>query len=75
MPRETHRPPASGRGNQNPPLPRFHTVKAIAESLRVSPRTVSRWIDSGALIGHGLGHLIRVAEDDLHSFLAQRRGL
>ena len=71
MPKETHRPPA---GNQNPPLPRFYTIKAIAEALDVSPRTVSRWIDSGALTSHELGHSIRIAEDDLQSFLAKRRG-
>jgi excisionase family DNA binding protein len=74
MPKETRRLPASGRSRQNPPLPKFYTIKAIAESLDVSPRTVSRWIDSGALTSHELGHSVRIAEDDLHIFLVKRRG-
>jgi excisionase family DNA binding protein len=74
MPKETHRP-ASARNNQNQRLPKFYTIKAIAESLDVCPRTVSRWIDSGALTAHELGHSVRIAEDDFRSFLAKRRGL
>jgi excisionase family DNA binding protein len=62
------------RGPQNATLPRFYTAQEISESLDVSPRTVSRWIASGDLIAHRLGHSVRVADDDLRVFLAARRG-
>jgi excisionase family DNA binding protein len=59
---------------KSPTLPKFYTIQEISDALDVSPRTVSRWIDSHELIAHGLGRLVRVADDDLRIFLARRRG-
>jgi excisionase family DNA binding protein len=53
----------------------FFTISDIAEMLRVSTRTVRRWIDSRQLISHGFGGVVRIAEPDLRAFLAlHRRG-
>jgi excisionase family DNA binding protein len=59
---------------QNPTLPSFYTIQEISDALDVCPRTVSRWVERGELIAHGLGRLVRVAEDDFRIFLARRRG-
>jgi excisionase family DNA binding protein len=59
---------------KSPTLPKFYTIQEISDSLDVCPRTVRRWIDSRELIAHGLGRLVRVADDDLRIFLARRRG-
>ena len=31
-------------------LPKYHSVKAVAEALDVSPRTIKRWIQDGKLV-------------------------
>jgi excisionase family DNA binding protein len=54
--------------------PQFFTVRAIAEQLDVSPRTVHRWIKNNELIVHRVGRSVRVSEDDLKRFLVARRG-
>ena len=54
-------------------LPKYHSIKAIAEALEVSPRTVRRWIANGDLIAHRPGGLVRIAESDLRAFLAVHR--
>jgi excisionase family DNA binding protein len=54
-------------------LQRFHSVTAVALELDVSEKTVRRWIVAGELPYHRLGRQIRVADDDLRSFLAMRR--
>ena len=59
---------------KSPTLPKFYTIQEISDALDVSPRTVSRWIERRELIAHGLGRLVRVADDDLRIFLARRRG-
>jgi excisionase family DNA binding protein len=55
-------------------VPRMLAVTDIAELMRVSTRTVRRWIDSGDLRVHRLGRQVRVSEEDLAAFLNQRRG-
>jgi excisionase family DNA binding protein len=51
----------------------FFKIPEVAERLRVSTRTVRRWIDNRHLIAHrGVGG-IRIAEGDLRAFLAQHR--
>jgi excisionase family DNA binding protein len=55
-------------------IPRMLAVTDIAETMRVSTRTVRRWIDSGDLRVHRLGRQVRVSEEDLAAFLNQRRG-
>jgi excisionase family DNA binding protein len=54
-------------------LPKLHTIKAVAEALDVSSRTVRRWIESGDLAVHRVDSVVRVAEDDLRAFLALHR--
>jgi excisionase family DNA binding protein len=51
----------------------FFTVTETAEMLRVSSRTVRRWIDSGQLVAHRPGGVVRIAENDLRAFLALHR--
>ena len=55
-------------------IPRMLAVTDIAEMMRVSTRTVRRWIDRGDLRVHRLGRQVRVSEEDLAAFLNQRRG-
>lgn len=52
---------------------KFFTIRAVAEMLDVSPRTVRRWIDDGDLVAHRRGGVVRIAEDDLRAFLAAHR--
>jgi excisionase family DNA binding protein len=54
-------------------LPRYYTIKAVAEALDVSPRTVRRWIAKGDLIVHRVDGVVRVGERDLGAFLALHR--
>ena len=54
-------------------LPKYHSIKAIAEALDVSPRTVRRWIARGDLIVHRVDHVVRIADTDLRTFLALHR--
>jgi excisionase family DNA binding protein len=52
---------------------KFFTIAEVAERLRVSTRTVRRWIESGDLIAHRPGGIVRVAESDLRTFLTMNR--
>ena len=65
------------RPNQSLPASRapglLLTVEQIAERCAVSTRTTRRWIDTGALRAHHLGHLVRVSDVDLAAFLAAHR--
>jgi excisionase family DNA binding protein len=54
-------------------LPKLHTIKAVAEAVDVSSRTVRRWIENGDLPVHRVDSVVRVAEDDLRAFLALHR--
>jgi excisionase family DNA binding protein len=53
---------------------RFFTINDEADWLKVSPRTVRRWISAGDLIVHRFGGVVRVAESDLRAFSAAHRG-
>ena len=57
-----------------PPLPRLYTVDESAERLRCSERQMWRWIRDKELQVYRLGRTVRIAEDELARFLAQRRG-
>jgi len=61
------------RGRSRSDLPKYYTIKEVAEALSVSPRTVRRWIANGDLIVHRLGGAVRVGERDLGTFLAIHR--
>jgi excisionase family DNA binding protein len=52
---------------------KFFTIAEVAERLRVSTRTVRRWI-AGDLVAHRFGGVVRIAETDLRAFLALHRG-
>lgn len=56
------------------PVPKLRTIDETAEVLNVSPRTVCRLIDAGALPVHRFGRLVRISDDDLAVFLACNRG-
>jgi excisionase family DNA binding protein len=51
----------------------YFSVKAIAERLDISPRTVHRWIKSKELAVHRLGGSVRISEVDLKRYLAAHR--
>ena len=61
-----HRP--NGQRNRRSDLPKFHTIKAVAESADVSARTVRRWIASGALIAHRRGGVVQSPMPTLEPF-------
>jgi excisionase family DNA binding protein len=52
----------------------FFTVSDVAGHLGVSTRTVRRWIEGRQLIAHHFGRAVRVAEEDLRTFLRAHRG-
>jgi excisionase family DNA binding protein len=51
---------------------RFLTVIEVAATLRVSTMTVYRLINSGTLAAVRIGKSLRIREDDLASYLADR---
>jgi len=54
-------------------LPKYYTIKTVAEALDVSTRTVHRWIADSALAAHRFGGALRISEADLRAFLAEHR--
>jgi excisionase family DNA binding protein len=65
----TSRRSVEGR-RQRGGLPKLYTIKAVAEAVNVSSRTVRRWIENGELAVHRVDSVVRVAEDDVRAFLA-----
>lgn len=53
--------------------PQFLTVRAVAEHLDISSRTVHRWIKNNELAVHRVGRCVRILEADLKRYLAVRR--
>jgi excisionase family DNA binding protein len=64
--------PTRGRRHRDDQI-KFFTIAEVADRLRVSARTVRRWIENGELIAHRPGGIVRVAESDLRAFLAVSR--
>jgi len=64
----TRRGPVEAKVNM-----RFFTIADVAESLRVSTRTVRRWIDAGKLVAHRINGVLRIADNDLRAFLGEHR--
>jgi excisionase family DNA binding protein len=62
-------------GLRGRPLSKLRTIDETAELLNVSPRTVRRIIDSGALGVHRFGRLVRIADADLAVLLAASRSV
>lgn len=65
--------PSRARGASPPSARPMLTAADVAERLRVSERTIRRWIDSRRLKAYRLNRAVRVSEDDLQSFLEQGR--
>ncbi len=55
------------------PLPGLYSVTETAKLLKVSPRTVRRWIEKGDLKMHRFGRQIRITDSDLVTFIRQCR--
>ena len=55
----------------------YWSVDEVAERLKVSGRTVRRWIEDGELVAiklaPGMQGRVRIAESDLKAFLDSRR--
>jgi excisionase family DNA binding protein len=51
---------------------RLLTQREVAEELRCSVATVKRRIRAGALPTYRDGHLVRIREDDLRRYVAER---
>ncbi len=55
------------------PLPALYSITETAELLKVSHRTVRRWIEKGDLTAHRFGRQIRITDSDLVAFIRQCR--
>ena len=55
------------------PLPALYSVIETAKLLKVSPKTVRRWIARGDLVTYRFGRQIRITEVDLIAFVAGHR--
>jgi excisionase family DNA binding protein len=64
-----------GTGAQGRLVTKLRTIDEAAELLNVSPRTVRRLAESGALPRHRLGRLVRISDADLVAFLAATRSV
>ena len=51
----------------------YYTVAQVAERLKVSQRSVRRWIADGRLSVHRFGRTVRIAETDLLEFEVKQR--
>jgi len=56
--------------NSAPPL---LSIRAVADHLDVSIKTVRRWIERGDLAAFKVGHQWRIDPEDLDRFLWQQR--
>jgi excisionase family DNA binding protein len=52
---------------------RYATLPEVAERLKVSRRTVYRWIKNGDLNAYQFGREYRITERDLQDFLKRHR--
>jgi excisionase family DNA binding protein len=52
---------------------RWYTANEIANRVKVSVRSVRRWIDQGDLRVHRFGRAVRVSSEDLEAFERQSR--
>jgi excisionase family DNA binding protein len=65
----------TGTGVRGRPLTRLRTIDETAALLNLSPRSVRRIIESGALPVHRFGRLVRIADADLAVLLAASRSV
>lgn len=52
----------------------YITISEAADLLRVSQRTVYRWVKDGKLPCFHIGNVTRIAEQDLFAFIKQHSG-
>jgi excisionase family DNA binding protein len=64
---------AANHGDR-PRCQQFFTIRAIAERLDVSSRTVHRWIKNNELVVHRIKRCVRISESNLKTFLAAHCG-
>jgi excisionase family DNA binding protein len=43
----------------------FYSVKEVARLFKLSPRTVWRWIESGMIVPHRLGRVVRISRAEI----------
>jgi excisionase family DNA binding protein len=48
---------------------KLHTVREVAEKLRVKPATVYSWIRKGKLAAMRVGRLLRITEEQIDNFV------
>lgn len=56
-------------GSPKSPAETFFTIRDIAELMKISTRTVARWIECGDLKAVRVGAVVRVSEKALKDFL------
>ena len=54
-------------------LPTLYSIREIADHIKVSDKTVRRWIDQGRLPVHRIGRQLRISQPDLDVFIRTRR--
>ena len=54
-------------------LPILFILQQTAEHFQTSTKTVQRWINTGELVAHKIGHQWRISEPDLQNFIKTRR--
>lgn len=59
--------------SRRPSIPKFHSIRTVAERLDLSPRSVQRLISSGALQAVKIGGAVRVSDDELQRLLLASR--
>jgi excisionase family DNA binding protein len=47
----------------------FYTTAELADLLKLKPRTIQRWIDSGQLKAYAFGRKYRIKGEDFATFL------
>ncbi len=50
-------------------LPKVYSIREIADHLKVSDKTVRRWINHGELTAHRMGRQLRISEPDFVAFI------
>lgn len=47
----------------------FYTTRELADFLKLTPRTIQRWIDEGQLPAYRFGRKYRIRGEDFDTFL------
>ena len=63
----------TGTTIEHPSLQPLLNIREVAAVLRVSQKSVRRWIENGELVAHRIGRQLRISERDLQTFIKLRR--